>query len=282
MEPENPFSAPYQSDAPSEFSNPYASPLAIDAKAAPQVALSAEWNGTRRGIKIVYSGILMIVICCLLMIFSYIGMVLMNGGPAGRGIDPTVLMVASALLAAGVVIAAITIFVGECFCTTVPRESGAKGLANANVMLKVFNFTISMTVLAVVSLNPPEEVAAIAAFVNLANAILGLAAFFCFLNFLKRVARHIGEHHLASNAQSIIGIFIGIVVGYAVMLVIIFLTAFAAPGGRPGGGAEMGLPMLIGCGGIVILIAFIAAICMYTTLLRSLSNAIFRHQFSKK
>lgn len=279
MESDNPFSTPHQSDAPSELSNPYASPLAIDAKAAPRVALSAEWNGTRRGIKLVYVGILMILVCCLLMIFFYIGMVLTNGGPAGRGLDPKILMVASVLLAAGVVIAAITIFVGECFCTTVPRESGAKGLANAAVMLKVFNFTISLTVIAFVSLNPPVEVAIIARLVNLANAFLGLAAFFCFLNFLKRVARHIGEHHLASNAQTIIGIFIGIFVGYAVMLLIMVMTVFAAPGG---GGVDLGLPMLMGCGGIVILIAFIVAICMYTTLLRNLANAIFQHQFARK
>lgn len=246
--------------------DPYRSPQIDTAGHRPTVdAAISQLSGTRTGLQLVYWGIVVILLALVLLIGAIILMVAMGGAAGGGGIIGGALGII--LVVGAVIVGSLMMFVGQCLCLTVPAATGAKGLITTTVAIQVLNLVVGIGAsVASTTMGEPNEPNPAVMGVQLVSGILGMVGFFCFLMFIKKVAQFIGRHELAAYAGRVIGVFAVIL---AIYIAMISLMITATVGGAGGGMAAVG-----GCLGLVVLIAGIAGLCMYTTLLRNTITAI--------
>jgi hypothetical protein len=233
-------------------------------------------SGTRTGLNLVYFGIITIIVAVILMIFAIIVGMGLGGGRNGAGLAFLGIGTIGAVVV--ILVGSIMMFVGQCFCLTVPERSGAKGLVMTSVVLQVCSFIIGFGAGLAGGMNPgmgPGGQNPMMQGGQFLNGILGLIAFFCFLNFIKKVVIFIGDREQQHYAQKVITQFAAIIGLYIAFTVIMVVVAIGAAGG--GGREGLAVVGLVGtCFGLGIFIWAIVAFCMYTTLLRNTVAAIDR------
>lgn len=261
---------PFDSGDPNPYEPPPAD-IALGKPIAGDAAAIAGLGGTKVGLQMIYYAIVAILLTIILGIAGGVTMaVLGRGGGAAVPVAAGMAMVAAVIV---ILIASVAMFVGQCFCLSVPTAVGARGLIVAAVGLQAFNLLLSLGVgIASAVLNagpaPPNP---IVLGMQLLNAVLGIVAFFCFLAFIRKVAMFIDRPDQSAYAGKVITVFASIV-GLYVLMAGVFV-AMAVGGGAVGQGAA-GVGMAAGCSGLVILVLAIALLCMYTTLLRTMARAI--------
>lgn len=217
--------------------------------------------GTRIGLRLVYWAIVTMLVVMLLIIFG--AMFVRFLGPGSQAIA-VILLVGGVLIAMG---AGLVMFVGQCFCLSVPVETRARGLITAAVAIQVINMVAGVGAIIIAVLlgaNPDEPNPAIAGF-QVVSGILGIVGFFCFLAFIRRVAEYIGDGAVVAYATKVIKLFGWLLGMYFLMIVVVIGAALFGAGG---------MLVVLGIMALVIFVMAIAGLCMYTTLLRNAANAL--------
>jgi hypothetical protein len=186
---------------------------------------------------------------------------------------PTLFIVALILTMIVGVICYLIAFVGFCLCLCVPAETGAKGLIRTAVAARVVDLLVGVSIVAAMAATGvPVGANPIILVAQLAIAILGMVGFFCFLAFLKKVAQFVRREDLANFAGRVTSAFVTLIVVDAIMIGIVIIAVQLSDGDARGVGA-MGLIVWLLLS-VVLLIVFVIAFCMFTTLLRNTISAV--------
>ena len=144
-------------------------------------------------------------------------------------------MVVGGLLGIGVLIAGLSILVGEFLCLTIPPETGAKGLITGAIGCLIGQLILNIT-------GQFVDPGAVAVGIALLSMVLAIAHFVLFVLFMKAGASYVGRDDLARRSMTIL---IGIVASFLIMIGSSLLLGVV--GRTLGGGAALFLliPMLV-------------------------------------
>lgn len=223
----------------SDSLNPFAPPAEVSTKPGQFAIEGVNYHllaGTERGLRLVFYGILALVISFAFIMIAMI-------------ISP-LLAVFGAVLA---LVGYLMILIGPFFCLSVPEESGGKGLIIASVIFTVFGVALSIgsTVLEF------TEGGALTRIIDAVNSLVGIAASLLFLLFLGRIARYIRREDLQYRVTTLLAS-IGILV---VLTVLILVAAIFV------GETVLMFMAMIAVGGLLVFV-------MYASLVHSLYSAI--------
>jgi hypothetical protein len=164
------------------------------------------------------------------------------GGTAGSGV------VAVGLVGAGVgaIAAALMVIVGQFLCLAVPRETGAKGLIIAAIVLEfcavLSPFLIAQALVAELQGSLSPQYAALVP--ALLTMVLALAAQITFLLFLRQLADYLRRSDLSDKVQTILLFYVVQIVLPFVMIPVAFVLALLPPIVAGLFGIALGLGML--------------------------------------
>lgn len=245
--------------------DPYKSPQEINITTEPRkFGHGAQLKGTRTGLQLVYWGIVLMLVCFVLIIIGVVAMGALGGGGPGGGANQMLLGLGFIIIGLALMVGGLMMLIGQCFCLTVPEQTGAKGLITAVVAIQVINLVVGFGIGAAAAVNPQGGNPVLMG-VQFLSGILGLVGFFCFLYFIKKVALYINQHEIAEYAGKVIGVCAAIVVMYVMMIAVAIASIVANAGA---------MAVFSGCLGLIILISCIVGLCMYTTVLRNTINAL--------
>jgi hypothetical protein len=155
---------------------------------------------TALGLTVVYSGIVLLLLCLISMLATIFAPFLMP------------------LVFGAIIIAAIMMFVGPIFCLSVPPETKAQGLIVGSVVLQLINLALTIVAFAGI------ELFGIQAF----SQLFGVLSAVLFVLFMRKLALFIGRPDLASRASNVL-----------ILAAVVFLVGFAA-GATMFWGAQVG------------------------------------------
>lgn len=194
----NPFAAPQAEDEPSKVHDTGAS--RVDRK-------SLQWS--RRGLKLVNSGLQGMAFCIILMILF--GVVGFFTGEAAAGLF-AILALAPAI---GIGVCGLLLVIGPYFCVTVPEKTGARPAALRSAAAQTANIGLSVTNGLGVVTQPTELL-----ILGVLSLIVGLVSYFSFLSFMETLATYIRRTDIAESVArvKILGAVIGVC--YALLIAI--------------------------------------------------------------
>lgn len=229
-----------------------------------------ELRGTKTGLQLVYYGILLIVATAALTAMAAIATRILGGGVAAPGVA----LAGRLLVPASALVGVSMMLIGQCFCLTVPAEAKAKVFVAIAVGLQAINLA-SGVVVGILTASyrdfPGATPHALLPPMQLATPIFGLIAFFCFLAFIRRVARYIGRDDQAQFAMKVVATFVTLFFLWVLLFggILAMEISRETQGTNPGGAA-----LAFSCIGLFVLIVAIVALCMYTVLLRNMIKAV--------
>lgn len=200
-------------------------------------------------LRTVANGLGLVLIGLLLMILGVLSLFVL---PFAMGLDGLWIVMAI------VMGSSVCSLIGYMLCLAVPAETGAKPLIVVAVILNLV--VIVLTIIDVVS--------GLESSLSLFNNLLALAAFICFVLFLKSLAKYIGRKALAEDANSVLVIG-GIMMAISIANIALNLTFRAARGG--GGGQAFACVLAI-----TMLVMLIWFLIKYIGLLGGLRRALLR------
>jgi len=245
--------------------NPYRTPTVVDLTQG-DLWLTAELKRVRAGLLFVYYGIVAMLLSVLAA--PLLGVLL---GAGGMGLGGGIAM--GILFAIGFFGGSIAIFVGQVMCIAVPVESGAKSMAMAAVFTQCGGFllTFGSTTLLFVAAAPAAEVGeaigqSVGSIIQLISMIAGVASFFLFVIFLRRLNEFTGSVSLAASAASVLRLMIAIVGLYLLTMALVLYPMI--------GDAASGASMIGGVFAIIMVIAGLVTFIKYANLVLYSAKAI--------
>ena len=249
----------------SDLPNPYQAPTASADVSSDTLVAAQDMQGTKTGLKLIYWGIIILLVVVVGSIVAGVSLAASFG--SGRN-DVPLRAMGIGVIAGGVgmVVGGLMMFIGQCFCLTVPKESGGWGLVLVSVLSQIANLVMSWTGnFLTMSDNSLGFV------LSLFGTIIGIVGMFCFLHFLCKVAEYVGSDATIRRAKNLLSVAGFLLVMYFGFIGVTLLVGVAGRG--PGGGAALST-LVVGIAGLVLVVVAIVCLCMYTTLLRNLIGDI--------
>jgi hypothetical protein len=234
-----------------------------------------------RGFKLVYIGLLIVVIAIVGAFFTAIiaGMAVAGGAGAGAGLG----------LVGGIIIGLfllafagnITGLIGRIFCISIPERAGqAKQFIIISIVLEVISMVLAgfsqLGGVAHLNINP-----ILMQVLPLAQVVCVFSSEVFFLLFTKAVAQYIRQSDLADSAMSVLKMF---VMSIACYILGILLTVGLGLAGAVGGGGVRGAAggfMLGACLGVIVmlvgLVIAIIALIRFIVLMKEMNEAVARY-----
>jgi hypothetical protein len=242
--------------------NPYRSPTVVDLVDG-DLWLTAELKRVRAGLLFVYYGI-------VAMLLSVLAAPLLGVLIGAGGMGPGGGIAVGLLFAIGFFGGSIAIFVGQVMCTAVPAESRAKSMAIAAVITQCGGFllTFGSTMLLFVAAAPTSEGVGltVGSVVQWTSMIAGVASFFLFVIFLRRLNEFIGSVSLAGSATSVLRLMIAIIALYLLTMAVVLFPTIVGAAGQVG--------MVGGILGILLIITGLVTFIKYANLVLYSAKAI--------
>jgi len=169
----------------------------------------------------IYYGIILALLAIAFLIFGAMAATALDDRSKARRAVQAVAILGIGSVGVAFLVGFILMFVGQCFCLTVPAASKAKGFVATSVMCPVISVLGScgfITASFHANAADPELLISVMQFTN---GVLGTVGFFCFLVFIKRVAQFINRGDMTQNAGNAIGIFVALFVLFYVMVIIL-------------------------------------------------------------
>lgn len=186
----------------SDAVNPFAPPATVNEPVVPGMPVDPDrLAGVETGLRLVYYGIVTILLCVIAMI------------PSIAILPPAVL-----LFAGGIFLGWLMMLIGPFFCLTAPAETGASGLIIGSISCQLMGFLASVVR---IFLEAP-----LSQLVNFFGSLIGLAGTALFLLFLMKVASHVGRYDLQQRGRNIL---IGGCIMFALMIAVGVGAAVAGP-----------------------------------------------------
>jgi hypothetical protein len=204
------------------------------------------WQKVRNGLGILYYSI---VAMFASLVVIMIGGMLLGGTAVDDNEKPPIAFIVLIGIGGLVIFAAaIGTLVGQVKCSSVPAESGAKGLATGAALCIVGNVALSM-------IGGASEIPAL----NLLGSLLSLIGYLLFILFIRRAAASLSNFDLADSA------------GHFLMFGV---AAFVFGIGLGVVGAIAQLPVLLGLLGLGLFVVGIVTFVWYLRLIKGLMTTI--------
>ena len=206
------------------------------------------WLKVRSGLAILYYSIILMFAS---IIFIVIGAMVMGGMAAGGGDGdepPAAVMVLIGIGGLVILGAGIGTIVGQVKCSSVPAESGAKGMATGAALCIVGNVALSM-------IGSASDLEALSGL----GSLLSMVGYLLFILFIRRTAMHLDNPDLSGSA------------GQFLMFGVV---AFVLGVGFGVVGAVAELPIVLGLIGFGLIIVGIVAFVWYLRLIKGLMTTI--------
>lgn len=275
---------PFDENVPPVSANPYAIPKTRPGMAAVGFdGNTAGLRGARIGFKQVYYGVL-IVLFSFVMVFglAFVLGILSAGaqpvfpGQVPGGIDGMFVLGFGVLMLLFVIGFALMIF-GHFNCRSSGDTTRCQGLMTTVVVADVIAVVCWVVVFLInISQDPAEQGNVTMGLGLLLNFLLAFSwaiSFFCFLFFIKRVARFMRNQSMVNRSQLVIVLFMMLFVMYLAMIFAVLLAVGLVGFGNDPAAASP-VMILIGCGALIWFLAALVGVCIYASLLRGMVQSI--------